>query len=314
MTSEPGPAGTLEPVDPTTRHRPATRRQARDWSTPLTPQRPQVEVLIPTSGRRSELAVTLAGLAAQDGPCFDVIISDQSDDHAMATEPAVTAMIRVLAAQGRPVQVHRHTPRRGMAEHRAFLLAHATAPLVLFLDDDVWLEPHQLAVLVEAIDELGCGAVGMAVQGLSFLPDQRPHQQVPFEAWDGDVRPERIRPDSPAMARWSLHAAANLTHIAARTPIPAQGWLPYKVAWLSGCVLYRRQHLEDVGGFDFWPALPPHHAGEDVVAQWNVMEQYGAAGILPSGAVHLEAPTTITDRTIDAATAMFTTHPKPSAS
>jgi hypothetical protein len=42
------------------------------------------------------------------------------------------------------------------------------------------------------------------------------------------------------------------------------------------------------------------HAGEDVVAQWQVMERYGAAGILPSGAVHLESPTTVTDRRVEA--------------
>jgi hypothetical protein len=30
------------------------------------------------------------------------------------------------------------------------------------------------------------------------------------------------------------------------------------------------------------------------------MERYGAAGILPSGAVHLESPTTVTDRRVEA--------------
>lgn len=30
------------------------------------------------------------------------------------------------------------------------------------------------------------------------------------------------------------------------------------------------------------------------------MEQFGGAGILPSGAVHLESPTTVTERTVDA--------------
>jgi hypothetical protein len=42
------------------------------------------------------------------------------------------------------------------------------------------------------------------------------------------------------------------------------------------------------------------HAGEDVVAQWQVMELFGGAGILPSGAVHLESPTTVTDRRVEA--------------
>ncbi|MGT2425008.1 glycosyltransferase family 2 protein [Amnibacterium kyonggiense] len=119
------------------------------------------------------------------------------------------------------------------------------------------------------------------------------------------MRPERLRKDSPGTERWTLHNAANLTHIAARTELPEQGWLPYRVAWLAGCVLYRRSALEEVGGFDFWRGLPATIGGEDVAAQWKVMERFGGAGVLPSGAVHLEAPTSIPDRSVDAAAAVF---------
>lgn len=76
--------------------------------------------------------------------------------------------------------------------------------------------------------------------------------------------------------------------------------MPYRVAWLGGCVLYRREALNAAGGFTFWAALPADHAGEDVLAQWQVMERFGGAGILPSGAVHLESPTTVTDRRVEA--------------
>jgi GT2 family glycosyltransferase len=282
-----------------------SRRTARDWAKPSTPHEPVVDVLVPTSGRTAELAVVLAGLAAQDDPQFRLTISDQSDDHALASTPAVQAMLRVLAAQGREVRVLQHLPRRGIAEHRAFLLAQATAPYVLFLDDDVWPEPGLLATLHAAIEDLGCGVVGAAQQGLSFLDDVRPAEQAPFATWTEGVQPERLRPDSPGTERWTLHNAANLTHIAARTDLPEAGWLPYRVAWVAGCVLYRRSALEEVGGFEFWRDLPENVGGEDVAAQWKVMERFGGAGVLPSGAVHLEAPTSIPDRDVDAAHAVF---------
>jgi hypothetical protein len=76
--------------------------------------------------------------------------------------------------------------------------------------------------------------------------------------------------------------------------------MPYKVAWVGGCVLFRRSDLLAAGGFAFWEQLPPEHAGEDVAAQWNVMARSGGVGLLPSGAVHLEAPTTIPHRPVDA--------------
>jgi GT2 family glycosyltransferase len=261
---------------------------------------PDVDVLIPTVGRTAELATTLAGLAAQTDASFRVVISDQSETSDVASRPAVAAMVRVLEAQGRPVTLLTHPVRRGLAEHRQFLLDRASAPAVLFLDDDVWLEPGSVSRMLDALRTLGCGFVGSAVQGLSYLADRRPHETAPFEPWEGPVVPEVIRRGSPGFARWSLHNAANLAHVAAGLDVEPGGWVPYRVAWVGACVLYDRAALVAVGGFDFWDTLPVGHAGEDVVAQWRVMERFGGAGIVPSGAVHLEAPTTVTDRSVDA--------------
>ncbi|WP_455836343.1 glycosyltransferase family A protein [Pseudarthrobacter siccitolerans] len=278
-----------------------SRRSSEQWARRgEVPERAAVDVLVPTCNRPAELAVTLAGLAAQADPPFRVVISDQSSDAPAWEHPAAAAMVRVLEAQGRPVTLLRHLPRRGLAEHRQFLLDQSNAAKCLFLDDDVWLEPGVLERLDRALDELNCGFVGMAPQGLSYLDDRRPEQTAGFEMWDGPVTAERIRPGAPGFERWPLHNAANLTHLSADLSLAPGEWLPYRVAWLGGCVLYRRGALNDSGGFTFWPSLPVDHAGEDVVAQWQVMERYGAAGILPSGAVHLESPTTVTDRRVEA--------------
>jgi GT2 family glycosyltransferase len=277
------------------------RRSSEQWARPQDrPDKVAVDVLVPTCNRPAELAVTLAGLAAQAEPAFAVVISDQSAGQPAWEHPAAAAMVRVLEAQGRPVTLLRHLPRRGLAEHRQFLLDQATADQCLFLDDDVWLERGALERLTQALDKLQCGFVGMAPQGLSFLDDRRPEQTATFKAWEGPVTPERIRPDAPGFERWPLHSAANLSHLSADLSLQPGEWLPYHVAWLGGCVLYRREALNDAGGFGFWTSLPADHAGEDVVAQWQVMERYGGAGILPSGAVHLESPTTVTDRRVEA--------------
>jgi GT2 family glycosyltransferase len=277
-----------------------SRRWSGDWGTPQEQTTAVVDVLIPTVGRAAELAVTLAGLAAQDGPPFAVIVSDQSIRGSVHDEPSIAAMVRVLRAQGRDVRVVRHLPRRGIAEQRAFLLSMSSAPFALHLDDDVWLEPDLLARLHDAITRLDCGLVGAAPQGLSYLADVRPQEHATFERWEGGVEPEQVDTGSAAFARWPLHNAANLVHIAAGLDVPDGGWLPYRVAWIGACALYRRSALDAVGGFDFWKDLPPVHVGEDVVAQWRVMRRFGGAGLLPSGAVHLEAPTSLPDRSVEA--------------
>ena len=87
--------------------------------------------------------------------------------------------------------------------------------------------------------------------------------------------------------------------------LDARGWAAYKVAWVAGCVLFRADALRDVGGFGFWADLPPNLRGEDVVTQLQVAETAGGAGLLPSGAWHLELPTSIEDRSVDAYAAVL---------
>jgi GT2 family glycosyltransferase len=259
-----------------------------------------VDVLVPTFGRPAALAVTLAALAGQTHRRLRIVVSSQ--DHA-AFPDEVLAVAGILRAQGRIVELAHHLPRRGLAEHRQSLLDRATAPYALFLDDDVVLEADLIERLVAAIERERCGFVGSALLGWSFVDDVRPDEQA-IELWHGRVVPERVEPASRAWDRHRLHNAANLLHVARRLDPPR--WPPrlYKVAWVGGCVLYDTQALRDAGGYEFWRELPEAHAGEDVLAQLRVMARHGGAGLIPSGAWHLELPTTVRDRSVDAPLAL----------
>ena len=259
---------------------------------------PPLDVLVPTYRRPAALAVTLTSLTAQTLPRFRVVVSDQTEDD-VAPSGEVLAAARLLRARGRPVELHRHLPRRGLAEHRQYLLDQARAPYALFLDDDVLCEPDLLARLLRVVREQGCGFAGAPLIGLSHLDDVRPHQQA-IEVWEGPVRPETVRPDGPGWQRHHLHSAANAWHVQQRLGATDARPVLYKVAWVGGCVLYDVAKLRDVGGFSFWSHLPPEHCGEDVLAQLRVMARYGGCGVLPSGAYHLQVPTTVPDRTVDA--------------
>ncbi len=258
-----------------------------------------VDVLIPTYRRPAALAVTLTSLCAQTLRDFRVVISDQTEGTEPTQSGEVQAALRVLRVHGHAVEVHKHLPRRGMAEHRQFLLNQATAPYVLFLDDDLILEPDVVERMYAAIREERCGFVGSAVIGLSFLDDVRPHEQA-IEFWDGPVQPETVRPGTPAWERHRLHNAANLFHLQQRLRLSPRQQRKYRVAWVGACVLYDTAKLRAAGGFSFWPDLPADHCGEDVLAQLRVMERFGGCGLIPSGVYHQELPTTIADRRVDA--------------
>jgi glycosyltransferase involved in cell wall biosynthesis len=265
----------------------------------VTDERAEIDVLIPTRNRPVELATTLAGVAAQTGVSLRVVVSDQSDGAASFETASSATLVRALRRRGTPVELLRHLPRRGITEQRAFLLSRATADAVCYLDDDVWLEPGVLDRLHRALNELRCGFVAAAMQGLTHLDEPRPHEWAAFEVWEGPVHPETVAKDSPEWSRWMLHNAANGVHLAERLdldtgPLPPPGrWVPYKVAWAAGCVLFDRASLTQAGGFDFWRELPADAHGEDVLSQQRVMARYGGAGILPSGAYHQQSETTI---------------------
>src|SRR5437016_4560708 len=111
------------------------------------------------------------------------------------------------------------------------------ADYTLYLDDDLILEPNLIERLVLTLREEGCGFVGSAVIGLSFLDDERPHEQS-LELWEGPVRPERITPGSPEWERYRLHNAANLWHIQKKLGLSAADRARYHIAWCGGCCLY----------------------------------------------------------------------------
>lgn len=258
-----------------------------------------IDVLVPTYRRPAALAITLTSLCAQTFRDFRVVISDQTEGADPLEAREVLTPLRLLRTRGHAVETHKHLPRRGIAEHRDFLLAQVRAPYCLFLDDDLILEPDLIGRLHAAIREEGCGFVGCGTIGLSYLDDLRPGQQR-IEFWDGPVQPEVIRPGTAAFARHHLHSAANLLHLQQRLGLTPELQRKYRIAWVGACALYDTGKLRAVGGFGFWRDLPSDHAGEDVLVQWRLMAAYGGCGVIPSGAYHQELPTTIEHREADA--------------
>jgi hypothetical protein len=262
---------------------------------------PLVDVLIPTCGRRTGLAVTLTSLYCQNFRDFRLVISDQSEEGQESTSGIeFETLSQALHRRGNEVCVHRHLPRRGMAEQRHFLLQQGDAPYVHFVDDDVLLDPPVMGRMLDVIRSEGCGFVGCAAPGLQFLDDVRPDQQR-IEVWDGPVTPEPFAPGRIPFERHHVNSAANALHLEDRLA-PNGETVRYKVAWVGGAnVLFDRPKLLEVGGFSWWDRLPVNMAGEEVLAQFLLIRRYGGCGILPAGTYHLGLPTNIEDRSHNAA-------------
>lgn len=90
-----------------------------------------VSIAIPTYGRDEVLIDTIRACLHQREPAGEVIVIDQTPEHA----PAVTEILRRLHAEGRILWERRSTPSQPAALNHALRIA--TRPLVLFLDDDI---------------------------------------------------------------------------------------------------------------------------------------------------------------------------------
>ena len=248
-----------------------------------------IDILLPTCNRLPSLIMTLSGIAVQDQTNIRLVISDQSKSPASYSQ-VVQTLLRVIQVRGGSVEQHYRSPSRGIAEQRDFLLSRACADYILYLDDDVLIEPWVLSEMLKILRREGCGFVGAFPSGLSFKRDIRPAQQK-IEYWNGPVEPEIVEPGSKAWERWQLHRAANLYHVSQALP-PGITRL-YKVAWVASCVLYDRHKLLEVGGFSFWSRLPRYHSGEEVLVQNLMMRRWGGCAMIPSGTYYAEMPSTV---------------------
>jgi GT2 family glycosyltransferase len=255
----------------------------------------KASVLIPTYQRPESLVMTLSGVAAQTVTDIQVVVASQGR-HKAEDSPVARALGRVISSRGGSVEWHHREEQLGITEQRHFLLAQAEADPVLFLDDDVFMEPFVVERLLTVLEAERCGFVGAFPAGLTFADDVRPEQQK-MEPWDGPVRPETVEKDTPEWERWHLHRAANLYHAARNLDLPPEKFLRYKAAFVASCVVYSKEKLESIGGFSFWDRLPRYHKGEDVVVQNLLMRRYGGCCVVPSGAYYSEVQTTTLDPT-----------------
>jgi glycosyltransferase involved in cell wall biosynthesis len=151
----------------------------------------RLDVLVPTCQRAAALAVTLAGLVAQEFRDFRVVVSDQTEDDDPFRRGEMLTAVHVLRMRGREVELHRHLPRRGLAEQRQFLLDQARAPCVVFLDDDLILEARGGLGSRAQLPQEHCGEDVLAqlrvmerYGGCGLIPSGVYHQELPTTVAD----------------------------------------------------------------------------------------------------------------------------------
>ncbi len=218
-----------------------------------------ISAIIPTIGRRARLLRTLASLLEQDRVPAQILVVDASD--------------RPLRAEDLPslpsgVAVHCQTAeRQGAAAQRNQAVRAATQPYLLFLDDDIDLQPGCLRVLWERLtSDPTLGGCSARLLNASYHPPGKLFRRVLH--WVGC-------PAAGSLAGRCCGPALNFLPKA-----PARPSEDDHVEWLNlGCTLYRRTALPD-------PPFLPFFAGysllEDVALSTHVAKRWRLA--CPTGA------------------------------
>lgn len=104
---------------------------------------PRISVVIPTRGRAAALADTLASVAACDPLPGEIVVVDG--------EPELTGLAAARAAELNGVELVAASSPPGVSRQRNLGIERATGELLVFLDDDVRVEPDFFAIAVEVI-------------------------------------------------------------------------------------------------------------------------------------------------------------------
>ncbi len=129
----------------------------------------RLSIAIPTYGRESILLDTVRMLLEQDPAATEILVLDQTEAHERATKEQLTAWDE--AERIRWIRLDQ--PSQPKALNAA--IEHATQPLVLFLDDDIRVDPGFLKAHYEAFDSEAIWAVA----GQVLQPGER--EEVGYE-------------------------------------------------------------------------------------------------------------------------------------
>lgn len=153
----------------------------------------RVAVAVPTFNRNDILIDTLKGVSSQYPPADEVLVIDQSEEHT----PEVQSQLDAWHKEGQIHYLHQSPPNLPSARNRA--LSETSCDVVIFIDDDVKLEPGFVAAHHKNyVDNQKVVAVaGRVVQRLGWPNVKRPAHwprvmDYKYFRLDGETRSEGI--------------------------------------------------------------------------------------------------------------------------
>ena len=179
-------------------------------------------VVIPTYNREQQLVETIEYVLATPYPDFEVIVVDQTDEHT----PEVAAALEEFQHDDRLTYIQ--LPIANLPLARNVGLNEAQGDVIIYVDDDVELDPDFVAAHVKRYADASVGAVAGRIITPNVGPDENSSG-----ALAGRPRPGRLRVDGNHESHFNQTAYTG------------------DVEWGQGCNMsFRRTALVESGAFD----------------------------------------------------------------
>lgn len=245
------------------------------------------DVVIATRNRPDALALSIPLLLAQSRLPEKLIVIDSSDDH------AAVAQVVAEATAGSNIPVIVEHSEKGLTRQRNRGLAHVTADIVFFPDDDALFHPGTSAAMMEIYER----DTGKQVAALNPADAPTPPPGVlEGAAYDMTAAHKRMaRTVRLRNAIGRMLAEANPRFVIGRILMgraPDLLWMrdldAVHVEWMTGYRMsFRSEAIKAVG---FEPVFGGYALFEDTDASWAVTDSGCVVGADRGGVYHHRAP------------------------
>ena len=226
------------------------------------------DAVIATRNRPEALALSIPLLLGQSRPPARLIVIDSSDDH------AVVADIVRAAVEDAPVSLTIEEAPAGLTRQRNRGLAHVTAPVVFFPDDDSLLCAGAAEAILGVYERDEAGVVAGVCAGETLTPPEGVLEEAAYQMSDEHHREARFRWMRYRLQRklpFLKPSQALGRHFNWRNGLP--DWLDeveaIPVEYMTGFRMTFRTEAIRAEGFD--ETLGAYALDEDVDASFSVM-------------------------------------------
>jgi len=201
----------------------------------VTKKVPTVSIILPTYNRAYCVGRTIEAVIAQSFTDWELIICDD------CSTDATTAVVEGFTSRDSRISYQRNSMRMDLPANRNAGIAHATARLIYFVEDDVVLEPDTIGKLVCAYKQLKAEGVKVGAVGPRSIEPPKKGKMLALETRTSARARAKMMDNPSFIDRWTglMYQNFQTTGSGLKRSVLLPSWS-----------LFDRDALDFIGGYE----------------------------------------------------------------